>query len=138
MVSMMDTSRNVSFDSNALLSYSTINGLHFPGLSTSGISDTGSNSRRTSFVHDVSLMCESMTESFVLPSAGHDDSILTNQTNIVPLDPSYKIEKRDSFSQRRRRSRKSLYDASLDGTIALDKIEPVSLIEEDDEADDAW
>ncbi|CAM4851955.1 unnamed protein product, partial [Rotaria magnacalcarata] len=39
MVSMMDTSRNMSFDSSALLTCSTINGLHFPGLTTTDISD---------------------------------------------------------------------------------------------------
>ncbi|CAF4495761.1 unnamed protein product [Rotaria socialis] len=148
MVSMMDTSRNMSFDSSGLLTCSTINGLHFPGLTTSELSDTGGGgSRRTSFLYDSPSMCESMIESFSSAGrggdGGQDDTILINHANMLQSDPSImaslKIEKRDSFIQRKRRSRKSQFDASsLDATMSLDKIEPVYAIGEQNEADDVW
>ncbi|CAF4209522.1 unnamed protein product, partial [Rotaria magnacalcarata] len=83
MVSMMDTSRNMSFDSSALLTCSTINGLHFPGLTTTDISDTGGgSSRTTSFLYDSPSMRESMIESFSSTGRGgdgdQDDTILIN------------------------------------------------------------
>jgi hypothetical protein len=104
--------------------------LHFPGLSTSGISDTA-GSRRASILLDGIGMCESMTESFC-STGGQDDGTHNN----LPSD-SYgtKLERRDST--KKRRSRKAQYDASIDGT-SLDKIEAVNVIDEHNEPDDAW
>ncbi|CAF3934278.1 unnamed protein product, partial [Rotaria magnacalcarata] len=88
-----------------------------------------------------------MIESFSSTGRGgdgdQDDTILINHENMLQSDPSViaslKIEKRDSFTQRKRRSRKSQFDASsLDATMSLDKIEPVYAIGEQNEADDAW
>ncbi len=124
--SMIDSTRNISFDAVTLLTTSTINTLHFPGLATSEISDLG-GSRRTSFLFDGIGMCESMTESFC-STGGQDDSSMMN---------NLKLERKDSTTQRKRRSRKSQYDALIDGT-SLDKIEPVALIDEQNEPDDVW
>lgn len=136
LATMIDPSRCFSFDTATLLTSSTINALHFPDLSTSGISDTGDGgaSRRTSFRLDGFGMCESMTESFS-SATGHEDPILTINTNTFTSD--MKLEKRDSITQKRRRSRKSLYDASIDG-VSFDRVETVMLIDEQNEADDAW
>lgn len=123
---MIDSTRNISFDSGTLLTSSAINALHFPDLSTSGISDSGCN-RRTSILLDGIGMCESMTESFC-STGGQDDSSMMN---------NLKLERKDSTTQRKRRSRKSQYDALIDGT-SLDKIEPVALIDEQNEPDDVW
>ncbi|CAF5089859.1 unnamed protein product [Rotaria sp. Silwood1] len=141
VVSMIDTTRKVSFDNNTLLTSSTINALHFPGLTISGRLDTG-GSRPTSFLSDNIGMCESMTESFS-SAGGQDETILINQTNIHQSDISItndnlKVERKDSIAQKKRRSRKSQYDASIDTTLALDKIESVNLFDEQNEADDAW
>jgi hypothetical protein len=124
--SMIDSTRNISFDSGTLLTSSAINALHFPDLSTSGISESGCN-RRTSILLDGIGMCESMTESFC-STGGQDDSSMMN---------NLKLERKDSTTQRKRRSRKSQYDALIDGT-SLDKIEPVALIDEQNEPDDVW
>ncbi|CAF1470895.1 unnamed protein product [Adineta ricciae] len=124
--SMIDSTRNLSFDSTTLLTTSAINALHFPGLSTSGISDSGGN-RRTSLLLDGIGMCESMTES-ICSNGGQDDSLMTNNV---------KLERKDSTAQRKRRSRKSLFDGSVDGP-SLDKIEAVTLIDEQNEPDDLW
>jgi hypothetical protein len=134
--SMIDSTRTLSFDTVTLLTTSTINTLHFPGLTTSGISDSGA-SRRASILDGIG-MCESMTESFC-STGGQDDGISTHNSNIFQLDPSgshsSKLERRDST--KRRRSRKAQYDASIDGT-SLDKIESVNVIDEQNEPDDAW
>ncbi|CAF0783957.1 unnamed protein product [Rotaria sordida] len=140
-VSMVDSTRSMSFETSTLLTTSTINALHFPGLTISGISDIGS-SRPTSFISDNTGMCESMIESYS-SVGGQDETILTNHTNILQLDTSitnnnFKIEKKDSITQKKRRSRKSQYDASIDAILSLDKIEPVNLFDELNEADDAW
>ncbi|CAF0784555.1 unnamed protein product [Adineta ricciae] len=124
--SMIDSTRNLSFDSTTLLTTSAINALHFPGLSTSGISDSGGN-RRTSLLLDGIGMCESMTES-ICSNGGQDDSLMMNNV---------KLERKDSTAQRKRRSRKSLFDGSIDGP-SLDKIEAVTLIDEQNEPDDLW
>jgi len=135
--SMIESSRNISFDTVALLTTSTINTLHFPGLITSGMSDSNA-SRRTSVLLDGLGMCESMTESFC-SNNGQDDSILNQNTNTLQLDTSGtnnpKLERKDST--KKRRSRKAQYDASIDGT-SLDKIETVNVIDEQNEPDDAW
>jgi hypothetical protein len=135
--SMIESSRNISFDTAALLTTSTINTLHFPGLITSGMSDSNAN-RRTSTLLDGLGMCESMTESFCSTN-GQDDSILNHNTNTLQLDTSGmnnpKLERKDST--KKRRSRKAQYDASIDGT-SLDKIEAVNVIDEQNEPDDAW
>jgi len=135
--SMIESSRNISFDTVALLTTSTINTLHFPGLITSGMSDSNA-SRRTSALLDGLGMCESMTESFC-SNNGQDDSILNQNTNTHQLDTSGtnhpKLERKDST--KKRRSRKAQYDASIDGT-SLDKIEAVNVIDEQNEPDDAW
>jgi hypothetical protein len=140
LASMIDPTRCISFDTAALLTSSTINALHFPGLSTSGISDSGVGSRTTSFLLDGIGMCESMTESFC-STGGPDDTMPMNNSNIYHPDTSmtniFKLERKDSNAQKRRRSRKSLFDASIDGT-SLDKIETVLVIDEQNEPDDAW
>jgi hypothetical protein len=127
---MFDSTRNISFDSVALLTTSTLNTLHFPGLATSGISDV-EGSRRTSFLLDGIGMCESMTESFC-SNGGQDDGI----SNTFQSDHNHsKLERKDST--KKRRSRKAQFDASMDGT-PLDKIETVNVIDEQNESDDAW
>jgi hypothetical protein len=133
--SFIDPIRGISFDTAALLTSSTINALHFPGLTTSEISDAG-GSRRTSFLLDGIGMCESMTESFC-SAMGQDETILINiQSDISTINNS-KLEKKDSITQKKRRSRKAQYDASTDGA-SLDKIETVDVIDEQNEPDDAW
>lgn len=131
--SMIDSTRTLSFDTVTLLTTSTINTLHFPGLTTSGISDSA-GSRRTSILLDGFGMCESMTES-ICSNGGLEDTP-TNQ-NLMDLSGSHssKIERRDST--KKRRSRKAQYDASID-TSSLDKIETVNVIGEHNEPDDAW
>jgi hypothetical protein len=130
----LDATRNISFDSGTLLTSSAINALHFPDLSTSGISDSGCN-RRTSILLDGIGMCESMTESFC-STGGQDDSSMFIQSDPSMMN-NFKLERKDSTTQRKRRSRKSQYDALIDGT-SLDKIEPVALIDEQNEPDDVW
>jgi hypothetical protein len=132
--SMIDSSRNISFDTVALLTTSTINTLHFPGLGASGISDSG-GSRRASILLDGLGMCESMTESFCSNGCQDDPtSNYTLQSDALGLN-NPKLERRDST--KKRRSRKAQYDASIDGT-SLDKIETVNVIDEQNEPDDAW
>ncbi|CAF2803860.1 unnamed protein product [Rotaria sp. Silwood2] len=140
IVSMIESTRNISFDNSTLLTSSAINALHFPDLTTSGISDTG-GSRPASFLFD-NGMYESMTESFA-STGGQDETILINQINIHQADTSItnnnlKLEKKDSITQKKRRSRKSQYDASIDAILSLDRIESVNLFDEINEADDAW
>lgn len=134
--SIIELTRNISFDTVALLTTSTINTLHFPGLSSSGMSDPAGGSRRTSILFDSLAMCESMTESFC-SNGGQDDSTLNSY--IPQTDTSGtahpKVERKDST--KKRRSRKALYDASIDGA-SLDKIETVNVIDEHNEPDDAW
>ena len=117
---MSDQAR-LSFESVALLTTSTVNTLHFPGLSTDG-----PGSRRTSFLLDGIGMCESMTESFCSTGGGQDD--------VEHTDPM-KLERRDST--RKRHSRKSQYDEAIEG-VSLDKIETVNLFDASAEPDDAW
>ncbi|CAF0882253.1 unnamed protein product [Adineta ricciae] len=132
--------QSISFDPSALLTTSTINNLHFPDLTTSGISDSGGGGggRPTSFILDGVGMCESMTESFC-SVAGQDDAVLVNSTNGLHPDASLRsLEKKNATNaQKKRRSRKAQYDASTDG-ISLDKIEPVNAIDEQNETDDSW
>ncbi|UJR09855.1 hypothetical protein I4U23_014077 [Adineta vaga] len=132
-----DMNQSISFDPSALLTTSTINNLHFPDLTTSGISDSGGG-RPTSFILDGVGMCESMTESFC-SVPGQDESVLVNSTNGLQADTSLRsLEKKNTINaQKKRRSRKAQYDASVDG-ISFDKIEPVNIIDEQSEADDAW
>ena len=134
--SITDMNQSISFDPSALLTTSTINNLHFPDLTTSGISDSGGGGGRpTSFILDGVGMCESMTESFC-SVAGQDDAVLVNNTNGLHQDTSLRsLEKKNA--QKKRRSRKAQYDASADG-ITLDKIEPVNAIDEQNETDDSW
>lgn len=131
--SMVDSTRTLSFDTVTLLTTSTINTLHFPGLSTSGISDSA-GSRRTSILLDGFGMCESMTES-ICSNGGLEDAL--NNPNSSDLSGSHyaKVERRDST--KKRRSRKAQYDALID-TSSLDKIEAVNMIGETNEPDDAW
>lgn len=132
--SMIDSTRNLTFETVTLLTTSTLNSLNFPGLSTSGISDSAAGSRRASILLDGLGMCESMTESFC--STGGPDDGSTNPTS-TDLSGSHhsKLERRDST--KKRRSRKAQYDASID-TPSLDKIEAVNVIGEHNEPDDAW
>ena len=134
---MNDMTQSISIDPSALLTTSTINALHFPDLTTSGISDSGGG-RTTNFNFEGVGMCESMTESFCSTN-GQDDSILNHTTNPLQSDTSGsnnpKLERKDST--KKRRSRKAQYDASIDGT-SLDKIETVNVIDEQNEPDDAW
>lgn len=128
VASIIDPMRNFSFDSPTLLTTSTINGLHFPNLTTSGISDSGNgpSSRRTSILLDGMGMFDSMTESFS-SAVGPDE-----------IDSMNKIERKDSnVVQKKRRSRKSQFDASVESP-ALEKIETVNLIDDQNEADDVW
>ena len=143
-----DVTRHMSFDTAVLLSNSTINALHFPDLTTSGISDTGGGggggdergSRATSFVLDGIGMCESMTES-TCSTGGQNDSVQNNHTNTHQSDASvtnnFKLEKKDLAIQKKRRSRKSQYDALIDVT-SFDKIETVAVIDGESEPDDVW
>ncbi|CAF1049803.1 unnamed protein product [Adineta steineri] len=135
--SIHDMNQSISIDPSALLTTSTINALHFPDLTTSGISDSGGG-RPKSFILDGIGMCESMTESFCSVS-GQDESMLVNTTNGLQLDTSLKsLGKKDSVNaQKQRRSRKAKYDAVIDG-LSLDRIEPVNIHDEQNEADDNW
>ncbi|CAF1977616.1 unnamed protein product [Rotaria magnacalcarata] len=133
--------QSISIDPSALLTTSTINALHFPDLTTSGISDSGGG--RTIHLNlDGVGMCESMTESFC-SVGGQDESIPFNNTNGLQNETatshSFKsLGKKESISaQKKRRSRKAQYDAAADG-VALDKIETVNIDDEQNEADDAW
>jgi hypothetical protein len=138
---MNDMTQSISIDPSALLTTSTINALHFPDLTTSGISDSGGG-RTTNFNFEGVGMCESMTESFC-SVPGQDESGLINTTNGLQTDtsltPSLKnTGKKDSINtQKKRRSRKAQYDASTDG-LTLDKIETVNLNDESNETDDTW
>ena len=141
----MDSTQSISLDPSALLTTSTINALHFPDLTTSGISDTGT-SRMVSLNLDGVGMCESMTESFC-SVLEQDESVLVNNTYGLQADTSMtnslkQVGKKDSLTdnmkaQKKRRSRKAQYDASVDG-VTLDKIETVNVNEEQIEPDDVW
>ena len=135
MSSLIDPIRNISFETNTLLTHSTINALHFPGLSSSGTSDACAGSRRTSFLLDGMSMCESMTESY--SSTIGPDELMTNSFHQLDHVNGSKLERKDSTTQKKRRSRKSIFDASIDSP-SLDKIEPVNLIDEQNEPDDVW
>jgi len=139
---MNDMTQSISIDPSALLTTSTINALHFPDLTTSGISDSGGGGRTPSFNLEGIGMCESMTESFCsIP--GQDETILVNNSNGLQADTSLTNSlktnaKKDSINaQKKRRSRKAQYDASVDG-LSLDKIELVNINEDQTEPDDAW
>jgi hypothetical protein len=140
--SMNDMTQSISIDPSALLTTSIINALHFPDLTTSGISDSGGG-KMPSLNLDGVGMCESMTESFC-ETPGHDEMILVNnlhglQTETSSMTNSLRnIGKKDSINtQKKRRSRKAQYDAVVDG-ISLDKIETVNTIDEQNESDDTW
>lgn len=136
LTTIIDPMRSISFEPNALLTHSTINGLHFPGLSTSGIGDGNATSRRTSFILDGLNMCESMTESYC-SNVGHDD-LLTNHLHMTDSFNSSKPERKDNtIVPKKRPSRKSQFDASLNSP-SLDKIEAVALNDDQNEADDVW
>lgn len=144
--SIMDPSQSISLDPSALLTTSTINEMHFPDLTTSGISDTGNTGRPFSLNLDGVGMCESMTESFC-SIVGQDETVINNNNNGLHPDTTLTnsmkvIGKKDSLAesmktQKKRRSRKAQYDASTDG-FSLDKIEPVPIQEDQSEPDDAW
>jgi hypothetical protein len=138
LLSFNDMTQSISIDPSALLTTSTINALHFPDLTTSGISDSGGGGRPTSFILDGVGMCESMSESFC-SVPGHDESVLTANTTGLQMDTSTRnLGKKDSINtQKKRRSRKAQYDASVDG-LSLDKIESMNINDEHNEADDAW
>lgn len=137
----MDSTQSISLDPSALLTTSTINALHFPDLTTSGISDTGTG-RMVSLNLDGVGMCESMTESFC-SVLEQDESVLVNNTYGLQSDISMtnslkQVGKKDSLTgQKKRRSRKAQYDASVDG-VTLDRIETVNMNEEQIEPDDVW
>lgn len=141
---MTDMTQSISIDPSALLTTSTINALHFPDLTTSGISDSGGGiGRLPSLNLDGVGMCESMTESFYEVS-GHDEPTLANNANGLQNDPTMttsslkSLGKKDSSAaQKKRRSRKAQHDAAVD-SLALDKIEAVTINEEQFEPDDAW
>jgi hypothetical protein len=142
---IMDSTQSISLDPSALLTTSTINALHFPDLTTSGISDTGPI-RMTNLNLDGVGMCESMTESYC-STLEQDESAVINNNHGLPSDTSMTtsmklIGKKDSLvdnakGHKKRRSRKAQYDASFDG-VALDKIESVNVIDEHNESDDTW
>ncbi|CAF3571321.1 unnamed protein product [Rotaria sp. Silwood2] len=138
-----DMTQSISIDPSALLTTSTINALHFPDLTTSGISDSGGGGGRiTNSNLDGIGMCESMTESFC-SITGPDETIIANNTNGLHNDTSTthnlkSIGKKESLNaQRKRRSRKAQHEASIDG-LSLDKIETVHLDDEHNEPDDVW
>jgi hypothetical protein len=141
--SINDITQSISIDPSALLTTSTINALHFPDLTTSGISDSG-GARMPSLNLDGVGMCESMTESFC-SVAGQDETLLVNNANGLQTDTSLttnnlkNIGKKDTLNtqQKKRRSRKAQYDAAVDG-LSLDKIETMNIIDEQNEPDDAW
>lgn len=141
---MNDMTQSISIDPSALLTTSTINALHFPDLTTSGISDSGGGGKGISLNLDGVGMCDSiMTESFCEVS-GHDDVNLINtnptghHTDNSMTTSSKNLNKKDSnTAQKKRRSRKAQYDAVVDG-VSLDKIDIVNFNDELNEADDAW
>ncbi|CAF4842092.1 unnamed protein product [Rotaria sp. Silwood1] len=140
-----DMTQSISLDPSALLTTSTINALHFPDLTTSGISDSGggNGSRGMKLNLDGIGMCESMTESFC--SINEQDESNTGNNNINGLQNDITIKtnlknigKKESLNtQKKRRSRKAQYDASIDG-LSLDQIETVHVDDEHNEPDDAW
>ena len=141
--SMHDMNQSISIDPSALLTTSTINALHFPDLTTSGISDSGGGGRFPSFNLDGVGMCESMTESFYEVS-GQDELNLVNNAHGLQNDTSMttsslkSLGKKDSnATQKKRRSRKAQHDAAVD-SLSLDKIETVAINEEQLEPDDVW
>ena len=140
--SMNDMTQSISIDPSALLTTSTINALHFPDLTTSGISDSGGGGKGLSLNLDGVGMCESMTESF-FEVPGQDETILVNNSNGLQTDTSMtsslkNLGKKESVNkEKKRRSRKAQYDAVVDG-MSFDKIETMNLIEEQTEPDDAW
>lgn len=137
--SIIDPTQSISFDPSALLTTSTINALHFPDLTTSGISDSGAPPRTTSLNLEGVGMCESMTESYC-STHGQDDGILINtHVDSSSMTTSFikNHNKKDLAAQKKRRSRKAQFDAATDG-FSLDKIETVQINDEQLEADDAW
>lgn len=133
--------QSISIDPSALLTTSTINALHFPDLTTSGVSDSGGG-KMPSLSLDGVGMCESMTESYC-SIGGQEEALLVNTMNGLQNDTSTNhslknIGKKDSIAaQKKRRSRKAQYDAVNDGVV-LDKIETVTIDDEQIEPDDAW
>ncbi|CAF1234806.1 unnamed protein product [Rotaria sordida] len=145
-----DMTQSISIDPSALLTTSTINALHFPDLTTSGISDSGGgggggggSNRIINLNLDGVGMCESMTESFCSIN-GQDETIIGNNTNGLQNDASTinnlkNLGKKESLNtQKKRRSRKAQYDAATDGLLSLDKIETVHIDDEHHETDDTW
>jgi hypothetical protein len=138
--SVNDMTRSISIDPSALLTTSTINALHFPDLTTSGISDSGGGGRVTSLNLDGVGMCESMTESFY-EASGHDEPTLINNSNGLQNDTNSlkSLGKKELMAaQKKRRSRKAQYDATAVDGLSLDKIETVNINDEQIEPDDAW
>ncbi|CAF1356165.1 unnamed protein product [Rotaria sordida] len=145
-----DMTQSISIDPSALLTTSTINALHFPDLTTSGISDSGGgggggggSNRIINLNLDGVGMCESMTESFCSIN-GQDETIIGNNINGLQHDASTinnlkNLGKKESLNtQKKRRSRKAQYDAATDGLLSLDKIETVHIDDEHHETDDTW
>lgn len=148
--SIVDQTQSISIDPSALLTTSTINGLHFPDLTTSGISETSNTGRPFSLNLDGVGMCESMTESYCSVTGFDETALLNNNANTnglqtdTSMSNSIKLNsKKDPMTesymkaQKKRRSRKAQYDATNDG-FSLDKIDIVPINEEQTEADDAW
>ena len=137
--SIIDPTQSISIDPSALLTTSTINALHFPDLTTSGISDSGIAPRTTTLNLEGVGMCESMTESYC-STHGQDESVLINSHADSTSMTNSLIKhhnKKDLTAQKKRRSRKAQFDAATDG-FSLDKIETVHINEEQLEPDDAW
>lgn len=144
LTSMHDMTQSISIDPSALLTTSTINNLHFPDLTTSGISDSGGGGRTMNLNLEGVGMCESMTESFC-SVLGQDDTMLVNNSNGLHTDNTSmtnnlkNIGKKPSInSEKKRRSRKAQYDASFDGCLSLDKIETMNINEDSNDQDDTW
>jgi hypothetical protein len=137
-----DMTQSISIDPSALLTTSTINALHFPDLTTSGISDSGGG-RVINLNLDGVGMCESMTESFFEASGQDEPTTLVNNSNGLQTDTSMtsslkNLGKKEAIAaQKKRRSRKAQYDAVVDG-LSLDKIETVNINDEQIEPDDVW
>jgi hypothetical protein len=140
---MNDMTQSISIDPSALLTTSTINALHFPDLTTSGISDSGGGGEKGLTLNlDGVGMCESISESFY-EAPGQDETILVNNSNGLHIDTSMTsslktLGKKESLNtQKKRRSRKAQYDAAVDG-LSLDRIETVNINDEQNDADDTW
>ena len=142
---MGDMTQSIPIDPAALLTTSTINALHFPDLTTSGISDAGGGGGKGISLNLEGVgMCDSiMTESFCEASTHDDVNLINTNTNGLHTDNSMttsfkSLSKKDSnAAQKKRRSRKAQYDAVVDG-VSLDKIDTVNLNDEFNESDDAW